>query len=151
MSIAERISDLLTEARYRLESGKRALAVELTEQASRALENLDPSHPQRGEACADLSAMLRDLGDHQRCETLVKEAIALETSRESPQQIILGTRQLFYAMFLHDRGRLAEAAEQAAAGVASYARGTSSEDKELGVVREMAAKIIRDAQGHPAS
>jgi hypothetical protein len=157
MSTPERVNAadvdrLRFEARYCLrakQERERALALAL--EAYAMLDRMDATDLERGDACAGLSSLFLDLGDDERCESLAIQAIQIEAALDQPRPVLLGTRQLFYAMFLHERGRFVEAGRQATDGLTWYARGVAADDRELAYVRTHMEPVLRAAREHPAS
>ena len=62
----------------------------------------------------------------------------------------LGTRHLFYAKFLFEQKRFAEAAKHAREGLALYAEGVEPGDRELAYITKLMEPVLR-AGDHPAS
>ena len=95
------------------------------------------------ELYASIASTLRDLGDG-RAEEMIVRAIALEASVVPERPVVLGTHQLFYARWLLDQRRWAEAERCALQGVETYARG-AAKGPELARVRQDVARMVMTA------
>jgi hypothetical protein len=134
-SLASQIENLRVEARYRYETGKPERANELTASALALFATLPADDPERGALDAGFAGLMKLLGRDADCEAHIREAITLAT----PGSHELGARQMFYATFLYERGRLDEAER-----LASDARGTFPErgycDRLLAEIRAAHAR-----------
>jgi hypothetical protein len=137
------VRNLLDRARAARDAAE---ARELVDAALALVDELELSDAQRAEVYESFASRLQQLGDDERCESFMVKAIELEAGVVPVRPVILGTRHMFYALFLHRSGRLHEAAWQATTGSDWYARGSAPDDRELARVRADAARIVRDAR-----
>jgi hypothetical protein len=148
----EDADNLLGEARYRLRAkDDRDHALATANRVYDMVDHIDGSDVELADLYERLYVLLQDLGNDERCEQLVQKTLALEATLDPPRPVVLGTRQLFYAMFLHRLHRYGEAGRFATDGLASYALGVPTGDRELGYLRSLMEPIQRDAREHPAS
>jgi len=151
MSLAD-ANQQLGVARYRLRAkGDRDHALATANRVYESVDRIDGPAVELADLCERLYGLMQDLGDDARCERLVQKALALEVALEPARPVVLGTRQLFYATFLHRLHRYGEAGRLATEGLASYARGVPAGDRELAYLCSLMEPIQRDAREHPPS
>lgn len=147
---ASRISSQLAQARIELERGNRDRALDLTleaEEWSRGMTG-DP-----GDQCGVyelLAARWIALGDDERAEPFILGMLELEATIAPCRPVIFGTRHLFYAKFLYERRRFAQAGIHARQGLELYAEGVAADDKELAYIRRLMAPVLRAAEQSPS-
>lgn len=126
-------------------------AMQLALEAVALFDEVETTDEQRGDLAHGLAGLLRDLGELERCEPLAVLAIDLEAALPEPRALILGTRHMFYATYLHGLRRFGEAAQHARSAVAIYATGIHANDPELAYLRARVAAIIADAESPAGS
>jgi hypothetical protein len=150
--VALRMRALCSEAsRLLATGGDPARASALADEAHALLPALDPA----ADACLDLYPQMTNLflklRDDARCEQLALLQLERESRVHPPRPIAIGCHHLFYAKFLSDRGRHAEAVHHAERGLAWYERGFAPDHSELHFTRRFVAALIRTARAHPPS
>jgi hypothetical protein len=147
---ASRISSQLAKARYEIERGNRDGARELTLEAEECSRGMTGGPDDRCSVYELLAARWIALGDDERAEPYILEMLELEASIAPRRPVTFGTRHLFYAKFLFERRRFAQAGIHARQGLELYAEGVEADDKELAYIRRLMAPVLR-AAAEPAS
>jgi hypothetical protein len=148
MSDRATIKKLLSEARIQLRAKRdRVRALELVTAADAMIADIDADTTARADIYAYAASLWLDLGDQQRSEQRIVQAIETEAQVTPARPIILGTHKLFYAKLLYAQQRLADAARQASQGLAIYAQGVAPDYPELARIRADLAPILIAARG----
>ncbi|MFF5232824.1 hypothetical protein [Dactylosporangium sp. NPDC000521] len=150
MSERATVEKLVKEARIQLRVKKdRVRALEAVTAADAMLADMDADVKVRADIYASVSSLWLDLGDEQRSEQRIVQAIEAEAQVTPAQPVILGTRELFYAKLLHARQRFADAARHASEGLAIYAQGVEPNHPELARLRAYFAPILKHTPDQP--
>ncbi|WP_433611419.1 hypothetical protein ACQP2P_44215 [Dactylosporangium sp. CA-139114] len=151
MSERATVRKLVTEAQVLLRlDTDRVRVLELVTAADAMLADMDADAEARADSYASVSALWLDLGDEQRSEQRIVQAIEAETQVTPARPVILGTRRLFYAKLLHAQRRFADAARHASEGLAIYAHGVAPDHPELARLKVYFAPILKDAPERPS-
>lgn len=144
MSDRPAVETLVREARVALRVKKNPVrALELLTAAEALLADVSTDAAQRADIYAAASSLWLDLGDEQRSDKWIVEAIEADGQVIPARPIIHGTHKLFYAKLLYAQQRFADAARQASEGLAMYAEGVQPDDPEPARVRADVAPILR--------
>lgn len=148
---ADDIDNIRSEARYILEAKKdRTRAVELATKAHEMLPIMEGPPHEQADIYAGMAALWNDLGDYARVEPLIRKALEIEATLAERRPVFFGTRRLFYAKFLFERGRFVEAAKHAREGIATYSEGVPPDDKELAYLRQLMVPIVKAGEEEPS-
>ena len=122
----------------------------LATEAEQMLARLSDSPDAEADIYAGLAGLWRDLGDHQRAETLIKKAIERDALAEKSRPLIHGTHHFFIAKLLFEQKRFAEAAKYARDGLALYEQGVEPGNRELAYQRQLLEPVLRAGEGEPS-
>jgi hypothetical protein len=151
MSERPTVKKLVSEARIQLRVKKdRVRALELATAADAMLADMDADAKVRADIYASVAALWLELGDEQRSELRIVQAIETEAHVTPARLVILGTHKLFYAKLLHAQQRFADAARHANEGLAIYAQGVEPKSPELARVRADLAPILKHTPDQPS-
>lgn len=146
MSDRRAVETLVREARVALRVKKNHVrALELLTAADAMLADITTDAMVRADIYASAASLWLDLGDEQRSEKWIVEAIKVDGQVIPARPVIRGTHKLFYAKLLYAQKRFAEAAQQASEGLAIYAEGVEPDYPELARVRADVALILAGA------
>lgn len=137
-------------ARYYFEKDDTARAKELARNADELLGDLILDAPELADLYAGMAALWTDMGEDDRAEHWIVKALELEASSPERRPITLGTQHLFYAQFLFQRRRFAEAAKHAREGIAIYAEGVEPGDRELAFIRRDMERVLNAVEEEPS-
>ncbi|GAA2631027.1 hypothetical protein GCM10010399_73810 [Dactylosporangium fulvum] len=147
MSERATVETLVTEARIQLRVKKdRVRALELVTAADAMLADTKV----RADIYASVSSLWLDLGDEQRSEQRIVQAIEAEAQVTPARPVILGTHKLFYAKLLHAQQRFADAARHASEGLAIYTQGVEPNHPEFARLRADLAPILKHTPDRPS-
>lgn len=137
------LSGMLAMARLELSRDNRERALELTQQANELVPYMVGDVEDQLGVYELLAARWNQLGEPARAEPFIIQMLQLETGLPERRPVILGTRHLFYAKFLFEQRRFAQAAQHAREGLALYAEGVPPDDKELAYIRTLMQPVLR--------
>lgn len=142
-ALVQRIDDLQAEARYcRDLKNDRDRALALASEAQELLSAFIGEKQHESQLHAAMANIWLSFGRDELVEQEIRKALEAEPLVEPRRPIIEATQHLFFAKFLYERQRFAEAAEEARRGLELYSEAQPDGSKELTYIRQLMTPIL---------
>lgn len=147
MSGYQRIFELQVQAKYQRDLKKdRERALVLATEAHELLTAFVGEKQDESELHAAMANIWLSFDRHELVEQEIRKALEAEPLVEPRRPIIEATQHLFFAKFLYERQRFAEAAEEARRGLELYSEAQPDGSKELTYIRQLMTPILLAAE-----
>lgn len=148
--LAQQIDDMQAEARYYRDLKKdQQRALEVATKAHELLSTLVATKIEESDLHASIANLWLSFGRDDLVEQEIQLAIEAEALVEPRRPIIKATEHLFFAKFLYERLRFAEAAVQARVGLELYSEAQPEGSKELTYIRQLMTPVLMAGESSP--
>lgn len=148
--LAQQIDDMQAEARYCRDLKKdRQRALEIATKAHELLSTLVATKIEESDLHASMANLWLSFGRDDLVEQEIQLAIAAEALVDPRRPIIKATEHLFFAKFLYEKQRFAEAAVHARVGLELYSEAHPEGSKELTYIRQLMTPVLMAGESPP--
>lgn len=148
--VATEIRQLQMQARFYFEHKKDTeRALELATRAQDLLSSLQSNKRKESDLHAAMANVWLSLGRDDLVEQEIQLALEAEALVDPRRPIIKATEHLFFAKFLYERQRFAEAAVQARVGLELYSEAQPDGSKELTYIRQLMTPVLMAGEATP--